>query len=75
MFDVLTVIHHIKMLSELNTLTLFRYIYNLVCDLDTLQVLEVSFYSLYIKTTETSVLENKNKIAMLLFIIFIFPLF
>lgn len=50
--------------------------YNLFCNLDILQALgdicSATFYSLNIKTTETTGLKNKNKVAMFLFRVFIF---
>lgn len=50
--------------------------YNLFCNLDILQALgdicSATFYSLNIKTTETTGLKNKNQVAMFLFRVFIF---
>lgn len=56
MFDVLKIIHHIKMLSEMNTSTLCRYMYIFALGMG---YLLSNFYSLIIKTTETTVLKKK----------------
>lgn len=80
MFDLLNFIPHIKMLSELNTLTLFRVdtftncavIWMYCKNWDYQRHLFSNFYSLNIKTTETTGLKNKNKVAMLLFKVLIF---
>lgn len=82
MFDLLKFILHIKMLSELNTLTLFR--------LDTCTIwfviwiyckhweylrylLSNFFYSLNTKTTETTVLKQKQSCNVAIHNINIFP--
>ncbi len=69
MFDVLKFIHHIKMLSELNTLTLFIldtytiwFVIWIFCkQWEYLRYLLSNFLQINIKTTETTVLKNKNK--------------